>query len=295
MKALELLRTVKELLERSGIEDAIKEAEIIIAHCLSIDRLTLYRDNPRISKGLTKKIDSLVKRREKREPLQYILGYVDFFELKIKVGQGVLIPRPETELLAEEAIKLISKFVLPPPLSPFSKGGMGGFNFLDLCTGSGCLALKLAKEFPDVQVYGTDTSDIAIKYAKENADLNRIKNVIFTKGSLFEPVKDLSFNLIISNPPYIKTKDIDRLQPEIREWEHREALNGGKNGLAYYKFIISEARNYLIENGYLILELGINQADEIKKIAQDAGLIHISLIKDYAGIDRILVAKTNYR
>ena len=301
MKALEILRTTKELLERAGIEDAAREAEIIIAHCLSIDRSTLYIDNPQIPKDLTTKIDSLLKRRTKREPLQYILGYVEFYDLKIKVGRGVLIPRPETELLAEEAIKIIKSNLLSPPHPPLtkggqkgggvSKGGKGGFRFLDLCTGSGCLALTLAKEFPDVQVYGTDTSDIAIKYAKENAELNRIKNVIFKKGPLFEPVKDLSFNLITSNPPYIKRKELKSLQPEIKDWEPGDALDGGEDGLNYYRLIIPTVKIYLKEGGYLMLELGVTQADAVKRMAEDTGLKDITLIKDYAGIDRILVTK----
>ena len=113
------------------------------------------------------------------------------------------------------------------------------------------------------------------------------------KGSLFEPVKDLTFDLIVSNPPYIRSNDIKVLQPEIKDWEPQDALNGGKDGLDYYTFIISSASNYLNEAGYLMLEIGINQADAVKVMAEDAGLKDIILIKDYAGIDRILIAKNN--
>lgn len=293
MKALDKLKEVKELLECSGIEDAAREAEIIIAHHLSIDRATLYRDNPEITEEIIIKIERLLKRRAQREPLQYILGYVYFFDLEIKVGQGVLIPRPETELLAEEATKTVKRKLLSVKgFSPHTSR-LTSLRFLDLCTGSGCLALKLAKEFPDAQVYGTDISEIAIQYSNENAELNRIKNVIFMKGPLFEPVKDLSFNLIISNPPYVKTKDIDSLQPEIKDWEPREALNGGENGLDYYRLIIPAVKNYLKESGYLMLEIGINQADSVMKMAKDADFENISLIKDYAGVDRIFIAKNN--
>ena len=281
MKALELLRTAKEFLERSGIEDAVREAETIIAHCLTTDRTTLYRDNPQIPRELSTKIDSIVERRAKREPLQYILGYVEFFGLKIKVGQGVLIPRPETEILAEEAIKIISNF----------KFKNSNLKILDLCTGSGCLALSLAREFRDAQVCGTDTSATAIQYAKENAALNGIKNITFMKGSLCEPVKELTFDLIVSNPPYIRSNDIKDLQPEIKDWEPQDALNGGTDGLDYYRFIIPAARNYLNKGGYLMLEVGINQSVAVKGMAENAGLKDISLIKDYAGIDRILVTK----
>jgi release factor glutamine methyltransferase len=279
MTALDKLRKAREFLERSGIDDAGREAELVISHCLVTDRATLYRDNPRIPEDLISKIDGFLKKRAKREPLQYILGYTEFYGLKINVGSGVLIPRPETELLVEEAKKIISKFEIR----------ISNFKFLDLCTGSGCLAITLAREFPEAQVYGTDTSEVAIRYAKENAELNQIKNVTFKKGSLFEPVKDFKFDLIVSNPPYIRRNDIESLQPEIKDWEPVEALDGGENGLDYYRAIIHEVRNYLNEGGCLLLELGVSQSDEVRKMSEDAGFINISLVKDYAGIERIII------
>jgi len=297
MKALELIITVKESLERSGIEDAVREAETIIAHCLATDRVTLFRDNPQIPRDVATKIDSLVERRAKREPLQYILGHVEFCGLTIKVGRGILIPRPETEILAEEAIKIVRNNLPLPPHPPLTKGKQRGdsvskrVRILDLCTGSGCVALALARVFRDAQVCGTDTSATAIQYAKENASLNGIKNITFMKGSLFEPVKELTFDLIISNPPYIRSNDIKDLQPEIKDWEPQDALNGGKDGLDYYRFIISTVKKYLNEGGYLMLEIGINQADAVKVMAEDTGLKDISFIKDYTGIDRILITK----
>ncbi len=289
MNALDKLKGARKLLGTSGIEDAVREAELIISHCLGIDRLTLYRDNPWIPKDTISRIDALLQRRIKREPLQYILGHMEFYGLKIRLGSGVLIPRPETELLAEEAIKIISNFEFR----------ISNFTFLDLCTGSGCLALALAREFSKAQVYGTDTSEIAIGYAKKNAKLNGIKNVSFMKGSLFYPIKknfksqisNLKFDLIISNPPYIRRNDIKSLQPEVKDWEPLEALDGGEDGLDYYRAIIPEARNYLKEGGCLMFELGNNQADAVRKMAGDAGFINISLIKDYAALERILIAK----
>lgn len=296
MNVLDKLKEARKLLEMSGIENAGREAELIISHCLGIDRLTLYRDNPWIPKDIISKIDGLLKRRIKREPLQYILGHMEFHGLKIRIGSGVLIPRPETELLAEEAIKILRSHAIKhtiPPHPPIGKGGQGGDSILDLCTGSGCLALALAREFPEAQVYGTDTSEIAIRYAKENAKLNGINNVKFIKGSLYEPVKELlvTFDLIVSNPPYIRRDDIKSLQPEIKDWEPLEALDGGEDGLDYYRAITPAAKNYLKEGGYLMFELGNNQADTVRKIAGDAGFINISLIKDYAWTDRILVAE----
>jgi release factor glutamine methyltransferase len=298
MRALDILREATEFLNRYDIEDANREAEIIVSHCLGTDRTVLYRDNPEIREEEIERIDELLKRRSKREPIQYILGYVDFYGLKIKVRKGVLIPRPETELLAEEAIKTVRQ-KLNPPLPPFAKGGSGGISILDLCTGGGCLALALAKEFPDAKVYGTDTSKVAIQYAKENAKTNRIDNVEFLEGSLFDPIKKLptvncplfTFDLIVSNPPYIRRNDIKNLQLEIKDWEPVEALNGGEDGLDYYRAIIPEAKGYLNEGGYLILEIGASQSREVRRIAEGAGFINISLIKDYAGIERIFVAR----
>jgi release factor glutamine methyltransferase len=286
MRALETLQSARELLEISGLNDADREAELIVSHCLGIDRLHLYKEDPDIPEKIILQIYEYLRRRAAREPLQYILGYTEFHGLKIKVGPGVLIPRPETEFLVEEAIKTVhtSHFM--------------SLRILDLCTGSGCIALALAREFPDAEVYGTDISEIAISYAEENARINDINNVEFLRGSLFKPFEKLSApghlsfkaGLIISNPPYIKRDEIGNLQPEITNWEPGEALDGGEDGLDYYKMLIPEVGNYLKENGYLILEIGIHQAKEIKKLALDAGFQDIIVIRDYSGIERILVA-----
>ena len=287
MNALNKIREAKEFLESLGIEDAVREAEIIVSHFLGIDRLILYKDNPQILEDIIPMIDELLTRRSKREPLQYVIGYTEFFGLKIKVGSGVLIPRPETELLAEQAIKTISNFEFR----------ISNFKILDLCTGSGCLALALAREFLDAQVYGTDTSEIAIGYANENAKINGIENAIFLEGSLFDPIKKLitihrspfTFDLIVSNPPYIRRDDIKGLQAEIRDWEPVEALDGGEDGLDYYRVIIPEARNYLKGYGCLMLEIAFGQADAVRKMAEDEGFADITLIKDFAGIERIII------
>ncbi|MFZ6016975.1 MAG: peptide chain release factor N(5)-glutamine methyltransferase [Nitrospirota bacterium] len=301
MNSLNKLRETTEFLKRSGVDDAVREAEMIISHCFGIDRTALYRDNPQISEEELTKIDGFLKRRSKREPLQYIVGYTEFYGLKIKVGPGVLIPRPETELLVEEAIKTVKSFklkvesedkdsslVTPRPRSAKRGGRHLSLIILDLCTGSGCLALALAREFPDAHIYGTDTSEIAIEYAKENAEINGIKNVTFVRGNLFEPIEEEEFDLIVSNPPYIKRDDIKDLQPEIRDWEPVEALNGGADGLDFYRAIIPAAHGYLKEGGCIILELGFEQAGLVSRIADDAGFKDISLIKDYAGIERII-------
>jgi release factor glutamine methyltransferase len=286
MHSLDLVKNVRELIEKTGIEDAQREAELIVSHAIGADRTTLYRDSQPVPEHIKLKIDEIVRRRVAREPLQYIHGAVDFLGLKIKVGHGVLIPRPETELLAEEAIKAIS-----------NKNAQ--LNILDLCTGSGCLALALARAFPDAMVYGTDSEETAISYAEENAKTNSIKNVRFLKGSLFEPIEKCIaptadrtvFDLIVSNPPYIRRDDLKELQPEIKDWEPLTALDGGEDGLDFYREIIPGARKYLTANGILFFELGIYQAEAVKRMAMDAGFQDISVRKDYAGIERILIAR----
>jgi release factor glutamine methyltransferase len=283
MRFLDLLRYAKERLAKTGVENPAKEGETILSHCLNTDRAILYRDNPDIPESRLAAIYELIQRREQREPLNYILGYTEFYNLKIKVGPGVLIPRPETELLVEEAVAILSKSVIET----------AELRILDLCTGSGCIALALAAAFPNAQVYGTDISAIALHYAKENAELNKIHNIRFINGDLFEPIgANLLFHLIIANPPYIKHGDLLHLQPEIAGWEPIEALDGGEDGLRYYRIIIAGAGDHLHENGLLIFELGIGESDAVKQMAEHEGFKDIILKKDFAGIDRILIAKS---
>jgi release factor glutamine methyltransferase len=227
---------------------------------------------------------------------------VEFCGLKIKVGQGVLIPRPETELLAEEVIKKVSGFRFQ--VSGEDKDSSlvtrhSSLKILDLCAGSGCLALAIAKHFPDAEVYGTDISKDAIRYANENAELNAVRNVTFLKGSLFEPLSQLlthnssllTFDVIVSNPPYIRSGDMPNLQPEINRWEPRNALDGGEDGLSYYRTILSEARRYLMLSGVIFLEIGEGQAEEVSGIAMQNSFCNISVVKDYAGIERIVAVR----
>ena len=286
MRALVKLRDARELLLHAGIGNPQNEAEEIIAHCLGMNRMNLFRDNPEIGEKVMQHIETCLQRRAHREPLQYVLGYTEFHGLVIRVGPGVLIPRPETELLVEEAVGSIAKL----------EAHDSQLRFLDLCTGTGCIALALAKAFPGSAVYGTDTSETAIHYAEENARANGIQNVTFLKGSFFEPLAEKlashlscpAFELIISNPPYVRTAEMKYLQPEVKDWEPVDALNGGEDGLDYFKIIIPEAKKYLRSKGLVMFEMGMGQADAVQEIAKAAGYGHTTLRKDYAGIDRII-------
>jgi release factor glutamine methyltransferase len=272
VKALDKIR---EIVNKFSFN--IREAQEIICHVLKIDKIQLYTENPEITSEQAHTIKSLIERRLKKEPLQYIIGECYFYNIKIKVGRGVLIPRPETEILVEQVLerqKLISNT---------------GNRILDLCTGSGCIALAIGKNAPEFQIFGIDKSEKAVKYATENKALNNIKNVIFLVGDMFNPFKEKIFACITANPPYVKTDEISKLQPEIKNYEPLEALNGGEDGLNFYRKIIENAEKYLLNSGLIFLEIGQGQAKAVQNIALMSGFNVIEVVKDIAGIDRVMI------
>lgn len=279
MRALEKLREISKILREKNITSADKEAHDIVCHVLKIDKVKLYSHDPEIDKNKLKKIDNIVLRRLKREPLQYLIGECDFFNIKIKIGKGVLIPRPETEILVEEFIKIEKtknkKYSL----------------VLDLCTGSGCIALAIAKNLPYLKVFGVDISERAILYAKKNKKINNISNAFFIVGDLFYPFRKNSFLYITANPPYVKTQEIECLQPEIKYYEPKKALNGGKTGLFYYEKILNEATDYLLHEGLVFLEIGKSQVNSIEEIANNSGFKIVKIVNDLAGIERVMILK----
>lgn len=280
-----LLKSATQSLKSHRVPDAAADAEMILLHVLQTDRLTAYRDDPEVPIKKEILAQSLLSRRAEGEPVQYIVGHIDFLGLFIRVGSGVLIPRPETELLVQGAIKTLGSR-LPDPGKKNSCPSI-----LDLCTGSGCIALALARAFPDAAVTAVDISETALVYARENAVLNGITNTSFLMGSLFAPLNSLSrHDLITANPPYIRSADIPCLQKEVRDWEPLEALDGGEDGLDFYREIFSGAEKFLTEKGSLLLEIGFGQAEVIGDIARRKGFSIIEVLKDFAGIDRILKA-----
>jgi len=302
MRVIEKLKEVTTVLKGSGIESPEKEAEILLRHGLNINTLEMYRDNQEIDEADLMTLKDILNRRLTREPLQYILGYEEFLGLKILLGHGVLIPRPETELLVEQAIKTVASYKLQVIRENKDSSLVtchSSLRVLDLCTGSGCIALALAKEFPDAQVYGIDISEVALGYAKRNAEINAIKNVVFFKGSLFEPIEKrftvhgsrFTADLIISNPPYIKTEEIKSLQHEIKDWEPEVALDGGIDGMDFYREIIPTARHFLKNNGIIVFELGDSHAEYAGDIFISSGYTDIKILRDYAGIERIILAR----
>jgi len=278
-RALNVIGSLSSLLRSSGIPDASKEAETILCHVLGLSKAQIYCDNPDLTPREAKEVLQIADLRSRGKPLQYLLGTVDFYGLEIKVGKGVLIPRPETEILVGEVLSVI-------------KGeGIGSPDILDIGTGSGCIAVAIGKHFKEANITAVDISEEALCYARENAEQYHLQHIEFLKGSLFEPLKGRVFDIIVSNPPYITSSDLPGLQREIYEHEPTEALDGGTDGLDIYRNILKDAYIYLKTEGRIFLEIGMGQAPDIIEIGKRHGLSHIKAVKDLAGIERVIVFK----
>lgn len=259
----------------------MNEIEILLTDILNCKRVDLYLNELSINSQQRRDILEVVLRRLKSEPLQYILGKAEFMGLEFKVGPSVFIPRPETEILVEETLKIIHSLNLTDkPL-----------RILDLGTGSGCIAISLAKYSPKkIVIDAVDISKEALKLAKFNAELNKVK-VNFFKSNLFKEISPLSYDIIVSNPPYLSKKEIPNLSKEIT-YEPRIALEAGRDGFKFLRCIIKKAPLYLKNTGYLILEIGYNQASFLKKLFENnKDLRIIDIIKDYCNIERVMIAK----
>lgn len=257
----------------------MNEAELLFTEILKCDRVSLYQKSDTVlDKDKAAFAASVLKRRAQGEPLQYILGKSDFFGLEFKVTPDVLIPRPETELLVERACQAV-------------RASRRKVRILELGTGSGCIAVSLAKSLGDVNVTATDISEKALEIARENASLNKVSEKInFLRSDLFY-FCNRAYDVIVSNPPYIPSAEIQKLQPEV-QYEPRVALDGGSDGLEFYRRIIGESAHYLEDDGLLILEAGFDQASQIRNIFASFGDLKIlDVVKDYNKIDRVIVAK----
>lgn len=259
------------------------EKEILLISILSCSRSALYSEKWSLNDAQEKRLSEALSLRSQGFPLQYILGEVEFFGLVFKVDQRVLIPRSETEILVETVLK----------------SAAGRIKILDIGTGSGCIAVSLAKHCSEVQIDALDMSSEALSLAKENAINNSVEERIdFLQSDLFSVFKKNNVNnrlgnydIIISNPPYLRSQDINGLQKELH-CEPQMALDGGEDGLDFYRRIIAEAGNFLKKEGLLFFEIGFGQREDIEKIvsAQNSFIID-KIIKDYSGIERVIVAR----
>ncbi|MDP2927312.1 MAG: peptide chain release factor N(5)-glutamine methyltransferase [Candidatus Omnitrophota bacterium] len=257
------------------------EAELVLTHVLNCGRLSLYLNKEaRLDRNKSAQVSRILRRRIMGEPLQYILGSTEFMGYEFKVDKRALIPRPETEILISCALEKLK-----------SRGKTAQLKILDLGTGSGCIAVCLAKLLPQALIWASDISLGALQLAKENADLHKVK-IKFLHSDIFRTLeKDQEkFDLIICNPPYISTGEFCGLAKEI-SFEPVLALEAGIDGLDFYRRIISQAAFYLNDGGLLAFEVGANQADRLCAMCDEQNFNALDIIKDYNNIKRVVIAK----
>jgi len=278
MKIFELLKWATQYLQKKKIGSARLDAEIMLSEILKVPRLDfiLLKDKE-INKKTEAKFKKFIARHAKYEPVAYILGNTEFMSLKFFVNKSVLIPRPDTETLVEEVIKHVSGAKIKKP------------RILDIGTGSGAIAVSLAKYIKGSDVTAFDISARALNTAKKNAKYNGAE-IKFVKSDLFKAFKNknIKFDIIVSNPPYVSKDELKKLSLFVKKYEPVKALDGGRDGLEIIKKIIRQAPGYLKKGGILALEVGYKQAKKVKKLMEDNGFRNISVIKDLAGIDRVI-------
>jgi release factor glutamine methyltransferase len=260
-----------------GFSSPRLDAELLLGHAIGLDRvhLIIEADRPLDASELSR-FRELIKRRRTAEPVAYILGRREFFGLAIAVDRRVLIPRPDTEILVETALKRTERLD-------------AARRALDLCTGSGCVALAFARQRQSWQLTAVDVSADAIELGRQNAErLGLASTIRFLVGDLYEPLPvDERFDLITANPPYIPAPEVERLEPGIREFEPTIALDGGPDGLRVTRRIIQGARKLLAPGGVLALEMGYDQGPRVEELMQAVGLTRILRARDYGGHERV--------
>ena len=279
---LKLLQWTTDYFQRNNVSEPRTSAEVLLAHVLAEDRLFLYLnyDRPMETNELAA-YRACIKRRLGGEPNQYITGIQEFWSLPLRVSPDVLIPRPETEVLVEAVLEFLDK-------------DDSNVDILDLGTGSGAIAIALARELPAARIIATDLSLAALRLAQENAKLHQVdERILFVRGDMFAAIPGASqkFRVVVTNPPYVSHAEILELHREIRDFEPRHALDGGPDGLAAIRHIVAEAPTVLSQAGGLFMEMGARQAESVSGLVLESHeyrSFHIR--KDYTGLDRVLVA-----
>ena len=279
---LKLLQWTTDYLQRNNVPEPRTSAEVLLAHVLAENRLFLYLnyDRPMETNELAA-YRACIKRRLEGEPNQYITGLQEFWSLPLRVSPDVLIPRPETEVLVEAVLEFLDK------ADP-------NVDILDLGTGSGAIAIALAHELPTARIVATDLSMAALRLAQENAKLHQVdQRILFIRGDMFAAIPGASqrFKVVVTNPPYVSHAEILELPREIRDFEPHHALEGGPDGLAAIRHIIAEAPTVLFQAGALVMEMGADQTESVSALVRDSQRYEdYRIIKDYNGLDRVLVA-----
>jgi len=283
----DLLKVTADYLKEKEIDSPRLTAEILLSHQLKTDRVNLYLnfDQP-LTENEISGYRSLIKRRLLHEPIQYITGIQEFWSLDFMVDPQVIIPRPESELLVEQAVNRVGTNFTQQNRPP---------RILDLGTGSGVLAISIAKEIPQAQLWATDLSDGALSIARRNAEKHGLSERIkLMCGDLWEPITnlDVTFDMIISNPPYVASEEYDDLAPEVRDHEPRLALDGHEGGMYFIEKILQEGLDYLSPGGWLIMEMSPDQTGKALLLAEQInGYGEKTRIKDYSHVYRVVIAQ----
>jgi release factor glutamine methyltransferase len=305
-----LLNWVTEHLTDKGIDSPRLSAELLLSHVVGLKRIELYTqfDNP-VAKQQLDRLHDLVKRAGQNEPIPYLVGKTEFYSLELNVTPDCMIPRPETELLVERAIEFLrtrsgrnSTMGNTLQKGSISNGARTATQFVcDLCTGSGCIAVAIAKNFPDARIIATDICDAALAVAAGNVEKHQLGDQItLLCGDLFDPIMpqlDVNeFDLIVCNPPYVSTAEYEKLDRNVKDYEPKVALFAGVDGLDIYRRVIEKADRFLKPNAALMLEIGYAQGPAIKKLLeQTSAFAEIRIEKDLHNNDRIAIAKKQKR
>ncbi|MCI0495785.1 peptide chain release factor N(5)-glutamine methyltransferase [candidate division KSB1 bacterium] len=285
-KLIEILQMCTDYLTKKGIENARLNAELLVGHVLNLSRVQLYLnfEKPVTAEELDQ-IRNLLKRRSNHEPIQYILEATEFYSLKIKLNRHTLIPRPETEILIDTVLDHCKKFATRKET----------LQILDIGTGSGNIAIALAKNLASSRITAIDIQSEAVKIAEQNAEYHQLRDMIsFIQQDIFDNTLSFpeKFDVIVSNPPYVSREEFDNLQDEVKNFEPYIALYGGPDGLVFYHRLTNLAPTHLAQDGFIAVEFGANQSDQIKKIfANSAFFQYIEIITDLNKLPRVLLAR----
>lgn len=279
LRILDLLKSTEKKLRAAGIESAQREAEWLLGAAVQSDRANLYlMREQRLQQHEQAQFEALLQRRLHREPLQYILGNCEFCGFEFAVTPAVLIPRPETELLVEKIVELAASMEMP--------------RIIDLGTGSGCIAVSLAKFIANAQVVAVDISAAVLEIAQANAKkLGVAERIEFRLADMTKLNFDETFDLVVSNPPYVLESERPSLQPEIHDWEPAEALYVKDDGLGFYCSIIDYSKKHLRSGGWVACEMASQRSTAIEKLFREAGLFQVQIIQDFAGFDRHVIGQ----
>ena len=287
MEINHLLQKGVDMIKGREYSNPVLEATLLLGALLNVDKVYIYtHGKDQVPEPIVDKFLELMDKRGKGYPIQYILKEKEFMGLNFYVEEGVLIPRSDTEILVEYVLEYIDKNHKDKTV-----------NFLDLGIGSGAIALSVAYYRKNLTVCGVDIHDIPLKVASINMERFNLDNVKLYKGDLFKGIEGLGledrFHIIASNPPYIPKREIETLQEEVKDYEPINALDGGEDGLSFYRRIIPESKRYLQEKGLLIFEIGYDQGEQVKNILTEENFKDICILKDLQGLDRVVFGIKN--